>query len=73
MQMSDSLCATCSQPFAEEDIVILNGTSEQVQELRQKLEAKKRLRRKDKAGRKRKVGDHRKSTASMLLEETHDE
>jgi hypothetical protein len=55
VQMTDHLCATCSQPFAEEDLVALNGNQEQLQASREKLEEMRSRNKKDRSSKKRKV------------------
>lgn len=53
LQMADGQCATCGMGFAAEDIVALNGSAEQVQALRQRLELRRA--KKQKGGKKRKL------------------
>ena len=41
VQVTDGKCATCGAAFAAEHVVALNGTLEQVQALRQRLDLRK--------------------------------
>ena len=39
--MQDSLCGLCGKPFSQEDTVPLNGTVQQIQDLRQQLDRRR--------------------------------
>ena len=41
--MTDAACATCSRPFDDSCVISINGPSEKVQELQQRLADKKKL------------------------------
>jgi hypothetical protein len=51
LQMQDSLCGLCGEPFQRGDLVPLNGTTEQVQELKGQLD-RRRARKDSKKGSK---------------------
>ncbi|KAM4741057.1 replication termination factor 2 [Anableps anableps] len=40
-EVKTEICHKCGDPFKEEDIVVLNGTKEEVQKLREKMEEKR--------------------------------
>lgn len=62
--MSDHLCALCAQPFAEAEMVILNGNKEQVQKLTEALDKRRAKRKRERAGKKRRLES--KADASAL-------
>lgn len=63
LQMQDSLCGLCGEPFQREDLVFLNGTPEQIQDLRRQLDR----RRAKKASKKGSKATKRKHDAIDLL------
>ncbi len=71
MQMTDYQCAMCGVSFAAEDTVLVNGTPEQVQALRDRLEARKAAKKlKNAAGKKSKSKTAKISQTAMKLQET---
>jgi len=41
LQMLDLGCGLCGKPFLQEDVVPLNGTAEQIQDLRKQLDSRR--------------------------------
>jgi len=60
-EIKERICMQCNKPFTEKDIVLLNPTSEQLKEIKEKLpkEKKKNFKKREKKRRKRRKGNHR--------------
>lgn len=42
-EVKDKVCSVCQTPYSEDDIVILNGTEEEIEQMRSKMEARNAL------------------------------
>ncbi|XP_014666108.1 PREDICTED: protein RTF2 homolog [Priapulus caudatus] len=48
-------CVKCGSPYTQDDVIVINGSEEDVKDLRQKMEARKMLAKQEKKSRKKKL------------------
>lgn len=68
-EVKTEICHKCGDPFHDEDIVVLNGTKEEVEKLREKME-ERRAKAKTKKSKKSKVAEQSVSTPSESKDDT---
>ena len=63
-------CHKCGQPFDESDLVVINGSEEEVSKLRQLMEERREKAKAEKRGKKRKAADSEATSSKVTSEAT---
>lgn len=72
-EVKSNVCALCQTPFQEQDVVILNGTDEEVDLMRVKMEARvarRKAAKKEKSSTKNKSNSTEPSTSKATIDDT---
>lgn len=67
-EIGTNICSLCQTPFADDDIVILNGTDSEIEAMAEKIESRVSRRKADKKSRKESKKSNSKISATFTLE-----